>query len=427
MRSVTAQELLGTAARYDQEYPAIDYSGVAKRNCFARLNSKLASGQTQLQWSAGTGYLPSLLRALDISVESQVLVFSKTSLQTEQIDAATPRALYFNDDCYVAFIQNSSLIELTAIDADKGVVFYGLDNRAASKPQMLREGGRCLTCHDTYSMMGGGVPRVLVMTSPVEGSLDPNSMGSSSDVTDRTPIAQRWGGWYVTGRHGRQTHLGNRSLHGTTGKTRESAGLSPSNVSSLAAWIDTRAYPSEHSDLVALLVLEHQATVQNLIIRLQYKLQSVLARGGTPASVNLPRRWSQLREPDRRIIGSMAEPVVRALFFQQAAGLNDTLKGSSDFARVFQARGPRDRQGRSLRDLDLQTRVFRYPLSFLVYSEHLATLPPVAQEYVTRRIAEVLNGSDTTGIAASLAEADRLAVRDILMATHPALARQLRP
>jgi hypothetical protein len=157
--------LLASAVRYDQEYPLIDYSGPATLNRVWRLHEGLQRGEKKLEWEPQQGYLRSLLKELQIDVSSQVLVFSKTSLQTAYISDVTPRAIYFNDDTYVAYVQHSPLIEFVVVDAKMGPIFFGLDNRQESAPKLEREGGRCLTCHDTYSMMGGGVPRVLAMSS----------------------------------------------------------------------------------------------------------------------------------------------------------------------------------------------------------------------------------------------------------------------
>ena len=96
---------------------------------------------------------------------------------------------------------------------------------------MDREGGRCLTCHDTYSMMGGGVPRVLAMSAPVDVPEDTRTYSSASEVDDRTPISQRWGGWYVSGwylpgKNGPVDHFGNLPLRRSPPRTLRTTGSS---------------------------------------------------------------------------------------------------------------------------------------------------------------------------------------------------------
>jgi hypothetical protein len=424
-------EILPTATRYDVEYPVVAYSGPARKNRVWRLQQQLTSGEVKLKWEPKTGYLRSLLAALEINVDSQLLVFSRTSLQIERISPETPRAVYFNDDTYVGFVQNSPLIELTVIDSDKGAVFYGFENRSDYPPEFAREGSRCLTCHDTFSMTGGGVPRVMVLSAPVDDPSDPRTMIAAQDVDDRTPMDVRWGGWYVTGSTGATNHLGNLPVREDRGgdklRQRRDSRL---NLTSLAGYFDTSIVLTDQSDVVALTVLEHQTWLQNLITRVDYKVRTVMERegdaSGATGRATPVRSWADISPNDTGRLQQMMEPLVRALFMRDAVALKDPMVGSSGFAARFQKLGPTDSRGRSLRELDLQTRLFRYPLSFLVYSEQLDDLPPYALDYVHARIVEVLQGRDTTGIAASLSAADRKAITEILLDTKPALATLLR-
>jgi hypothetical protein len=414
--------LLANTPRYDQEYPVIDYSGRATHNRVWRLQQRLNSGELKLEWEPRWGYLRSLLKALDINPDSQVLVFSRTSLQTGYISARTPRAIYFNDDTYVGWVQGSALTEFTVIDAHAGVVFFGLDNRAEAAVQMEREGGRCLTCHDTYSMMGGGVPRVLVMSSPVDDPADTRTFTSASEVDDRTPVSQRWGGWYVTGHQGKQNHFGNLPLREEKGQEalRRPA---PRDLATLAGFFDTGNYLTDKSDIAALMVLEHQSFVQNQITRVNYKVRTVMAREGHEQQA--PHAWTQVNAKDQAMMRAMLEPLLRALFCADAVQLEDRIESSSGFANRFSAQGPRDRKGRSLRELDLNRRLFRYPLSYLIYSEHFDALPDYVLDYIGTRIAGVLNGTDKTDLGAHLSAADREAIAQILIDTKPRFGRML--
>jgi hypothetical protein len=419
------ERLTQVAPRYDEEYPVIAYSGRATHNRVWRLQQRLDSGALKLEWEPRYGYLRAVLKALQIDADSQVMVFSKTSLQVDGISDVTPRAIYFNEDTYVGYVQGSPLLELVVIDDEKGVVFFGLENVQAAAQRFEREGGRCLTCHDTYSMMGGGVPRVLAMSSPVEDPADTRAFTSAADVDDRTPIAQRWGGWYVTGDTGRQKHFGNLPLREERGgaelRRLQSTRL---NRLSLQGYFDTSAYLNDGSDVVALMVLEHQTLVQNLITRVNYKVRTVLSREGQQKTETL-RSWADVNPRDQSLVRVMMEPLVRALFFQEAAPFEDRIKGGSGFAARFSASGPRDARGRGLYELDLNKRLFRYPMSFLVYSTHFDALPRYALDYIETRIVEVLQGRDTTGIAARIAPADREAIRQILIDTKPSLAKLL--
>jgi len=425
------KEKLLTSTRYDTEYPVIAYSGSAQANRVWQLQQQLDSGQLKLEWEPKFGYLRAVLKALQIDVDTQVLVFSRTSLQIEHISPQTPRAIYFNDDTYVGYVQDSPLIELVTIDSQKGPVFYGLENRTDYPPEFNREGGRCLTCHDTFAMGGGGVPRVMVLSSPVDDPADDRHLTAGGDVDDRTPFGLRWGGWYVTGNTGERRHLGNLPLVEDRGgvKLRELRGTGH-NRTQLDGYFDTSRYLTEQSDVVALTVLEHQTSLHNLVTRVDYKVRTVMSREGAVASPTglaaTIRSWEDLTSKDHAQLVQMMEPLVRGLFLQDAAPFEDRMSSSSGFAERFSKLGPHDSQGRSLRELDLHTRLFRYPLSFEIYSEHFDAMPRSALEYVYARIVEILQGRDTTGISASISASDRKAMTEILIDTKPVLAPLLR-
>lgn len=406
-----------SALRYDFEYPVIGYSGKAVNNRVARLQAALESRAVHLEFKAPRGYLDSLLRLLAIDPSSQTLVYSKSSLQIAWIKASTPRAIYCNDDTYVAWVQGSGLLELVTMDSALGPVFYTLSNRNESVAGFDREVLRCLACHDKFSLGGGGVPLFLVMSS----SADINGLllgsNASSPVSDDTPIAARWGGWYVTGRHDNQVHLGNILVH----SEQELAHLDRvrrGNLDTLDGLLDTRPYLTNTSDIVALLVLEHETTVYNLITRINFKARSVVAR-------ELPAQgaWADVSPKTRMALEKMMEPLVQAMLFVDAASISGRITGTSGFDVWFQGQGPRDGKGRSLRDLDLKTRLFKYPLSYLVYSAAFDGLPDYARDYIFRRFADILGGRDQSDALSHVSAADRAAVAEILASTKPDFAR----
>ena len=407
-----------TALRYDTDYPTIGYSGVARNNAVARLQQRLESGAVKLEFEGARGYLDSLLAALGIDPSSQMLVYSKTSLQFQLIDAHRPRAVYFNDDTYVAWVQGSDILELATMDSSLGPVFYTLANRKDATRGFDREILRCLGCHDKFALSGGGVPLFSVLSSLVTVSGESLSGKVAIEVTDRTPIEERWAGWYVTGQHGDQTHLGNIQAHGP----REIASLARrGNLDTLQGLFDTRPYLTDKSDIVALLVLEHQTTVQNLITRLNFKARSFVAKelktDREPAGV-----WEALSPKTQSILTRMMEPLVQSLLFSNAAPITSPIAGSAGFERWFEAQGPRDAKGRSLRQLDLHGRLLKYPLSYLVYSEAFDALPHYVRSYLYRRLDDVLSGRDRSEAYSHLSAQDRQALREILIATKPAFA-----
>jgi hypothetical protein len=401
--------------RYDRDYPVIGYSDAPRHNSIARLQARLDHGDAPLEFHGTRGYLDAILKALDIDPSSQTLVYSKTSLQIGGIRAATPRAIYFNDETYVAWVQGAELLELVAMDSALGPVFYTLSNRDPRTPALQRETGRCLSCHDKFSLTGGGVPLFMVLSGLVDKEGRQLSRQFASTVTDRTPIDERWGGWYVTGRPDNQTHLGN--ILADNGQDLENFDKAHrGTLVTLESLFDTQPYLTDKSDIVALLVLEHQTYVQNLITRVNYKARSFVAKESKSDAWNTVSAQTQLK------LRKMTEPLVEAMLFVNAAPIAGSICGNSGYDAWFQAQGPRDGLGRSLRQLELTQRLFKYPLSYLIYSAGFEGLPHDARHYIYSRIADILSGHDTSQQYSHLSADDRKALMEILTATKPAFA-----
>jgi hypothetical protein len=399
--------------RYDTEYPSIRYAQTAPTDRVAELRTRLASGAARLVFdAAGRGWLDSLLEGLEIDPASQVLVFSRTSLQSRRIHPSTPRAIYFNDDVYVAWVRDGP-IEIAAADPLLGVNYYMLEQTPAA-PVLEREFSRCLSCHDSYSLSGGGVPRFIVGSGYTGTNGELVSHEGWILVTDRTPFKSRWGGWYVTGRHGDQVHLGNVIIRDLADFQRLEE-LRISNVDTLDGLLDIRPYRASTSDIVALLVLEHQVNAQNEIVRFSWDTHTALAAdgGASPSPATLER------------IEAAAEPLLETLLFVDAIDYTSPVSGSPEFLAQFAARAVRDSQGRSLRDLDLETRLFKYPLSYTIYSPSFAALPEAAKAVLYRRLAAILRGVDAGAAFAGITAADRAAILDILTGTKPDFAATL--
>lgn len=408
------------ALRYDTDYPSIGYSEQPKDNPIARLQERLDRGEIKLKYHRTRGYLDSLLQALGIDPRSQTLVYSKTSLQLELIRAETPRAIYFNENTYVAWIPHTPFIEIATMDARMGPVFYTLPNDRGARTEFNRETLRCLNCHDTFALAGGGVPRFLFLSTLVSRKGEALTNSPGMETTDQTPIRDRWGGWYVTGQHGDQVHLGN-ILVDRPAQIENLDSVRRGNLDSLSGLFNTKPYITDKSDIVALLVFDHQVYVHNLITRANYKSRTLLERLAGDASGEMP--WAALPARAQRAMKAMLEPLVRALLFAGAVELTSPIRSSSGFDEWFQAQGPRDPSGRSLRELDLTTRLFKRRLSYLVYSEGFDHLPLSAREYVLTRLADILSGRDNGTEYAYLPAAERKELLEILSATKPAFAR----
>ena len=379
---------------FDEE--AINYSKAKDANPVTRLQERIASGDVRLKFDEHYGYLLSVLDALKVSTNSQMLVFSKTSFQRERIAPKTPRSLFFNDDVYVGFIPGSPSLEVSTADPKLGGVFYTLEQTKMEKPKFART-DQCLECHASAKTMG--VPGHLVRSFATdEGGLVDLSSGTSL-VNHRTPLAERWGGWYVTGLHGAQTHRGN--LIGKAAFTRhEQQPNFLGNQSSLKNFLDTSAYPEDSSDIVALMVLEHQTHMHNFLTRLNYESTLALQSYG-----------------HLNYLKNIVDAFLRYLLFTEEAEFTAPIHGSAAFADTFVAQGPKDKQGRSLREFDLQTRIFKYPCSYLIYSAGFDQLPEKLKTSIYQKLFDVLTGKDERPEWSRLSKDTRRAIREILVET----------
>lgn len=387
------------------DHPAIQYAG-ATTDPVGRLVQRLASGQLKLDYAPnGWGYLPALLHELGILADSQVLVFSRTSIQAERISPRTPRAIYFNDDSSVGYVQNGEALELASLDPKQGVILYSLDPARAPQPVLARRDD-CLRCHQgpvTLAVPG------LLMSSVHPASGRPGEEHGHAFMTDhRTAFDERWGGWYVTGTHGAQYHLGNNLDLADPIHPGASSRQNTQNVTDLSGRLDTSRYLVPTSDLVVLLVLEHQTRMTNLMIRIGWDVRIAEHDG------KLAAQRSQLT--------AEIDELAAYMLFGDEAPLHEPVAGVSRFSKTFPQRGPRDKQGRSLRDFDLQTRLFRYPLSYMIYSAAFDGLPDLVRERVYRRLYDILAGRDSSkyvgGLSLeNLSADDRRAILEILRET----------
>jgi hypothetical protein len=399
------------------DHGIIAYSKTSPTDPIARLQRRIDSGDTTLQSDPRLGYLPAILRALNIPLSSQSLVFSKTSFQFTQIAPSRPRALYFNDDVYVGYVQGSRVLEFASVDPKLGAVFYTLDEDEKGPPRFQREVYFCLICHDS-SAITGGVPGF--MTLSVLPDKEGNAIRSApaNAMSDQTPFSERWGGWYVTGTHGTQRHRGNTVfLAGVVTMLERMDWSKGANLAVIDDRVDTADYLAPHSDIVALIALTHQTRMHNLMTRANYETRQAIQQ---EENVNrgLPQTSRGYSSITVERIRAAVEPLVRGMFFVNEAPLTDSVRGASGFAADFQKSAVRDRRGRSLKDLDLNRRFLRYPLSYLIYSPAFDALPGPAKDLFYGRVRTILSGADPVDFG-HLSPEDRTAILEILQDTKP--------
>lgn len=405
--AVTAAPLLVIAAlSVARHEPALAQTAdrAAPADPVARLGRQLERGGTSLEYRPGSGFLSSLLGHLDIAVDSQVLVFSKTSFQHQQISPRAPRAIFFNDSVAVGSVQNGDVLEMMSLDPAQGFVFYTLNARQSEAPRFERRGTECVFCH----LPGNhGAPGLVVASVIPDREGTPFFNGAFFGTTDhRTPFEQRWGGWYVTGTHGSQVHMGN-AVAPDPERPVDLDQSHSQNVTTLSGRFNTANYLTPSSDIVALMTLEHQAGVTNRILGLSRRYER-----GQRFTISANNTWR---------VEDAIDDLVKYMLFVDEEPLREPVAGVSTFTKTFPARGPRDGRGRSLRDFDLRHRLFRYPLSYMIYSEVFDRIPASLRERIYQQLYDVLAGNDTRGAFASLSADDRRMAFEIVRETKPTL------
>ncbi len=401
----------------DIEREPIEYSKSAPNNSITTLQARINAGTSQLEFQNDDGYLRSLLRELKVPLSSQVLVFSKTSLQRNRISPKTPRAIYFNDDVYLGYCLHGTVMEISVADPKLGTVFYTIDQEEQKKPVIQRQTDSCLVCH--ASSYNHGLPGHLVRSVYPDRNGEP-LLASGSYRTDQTsPFTERWGGWYVTGKHGKQTHMGNQCYSKRNEEPADDK-LPSQNVEDLSQHFTVGLYPSPHSDLVALMVLEHQSIMHNRITRAQLETRMAL-HYQDDLNKSLNEKPGTVFDSTNRRLDNLAEELLKYMLMSEEAKLTEPVTGSSTFAEEFSQRGPFDKQGRSLRQLDLNTKLFKYPCSYLIYTESFDALPNAIRDRIYARLLKILEGKDSHPAFKHLTADDRQAVKEILLETKPNL------
>jgi hypothetical protein len=401
------------------EQPPVNYSSTSARDAITQLQARLVAGKLKFTGS-GKDIVQTLLRELAIPVESQMLVFSKTSFQRKLIRPDRPRAIYFSDTCYVGWVPYG-LIEIAAIDPELGPVFYSLDPNAAA-PHIVRDND-CLSCHGGAFVRG--IPGVFARSVFTDAAGEPLLRHGSEVVDFRTPFTNRWGGWYVTGQHGDSLHRGNILARDQNDKLIVDLERG-ANLTDLSGFFEPKSYLSEGSDIVALLVFEHQIAMQNTLTRAGINCRRMLTY-----QQNLQRDFKEevteelTYDSVKRVFASSAKDVVDDLLFKDEAPLPEGLAGSAAFQNAFQAAARRGNDGGSLREFQLQGHLFKNRCSYLIYSESFLALPAALKRRVYERMAHALHPAKPDPQYAYLDADERARISRILKQTHPELRNAL--
>ncbi|XAL99345.1 hypothetical protein OT109_17415 [Phycisphaeraceae bacterium D3-23] len=377
----------------------------------ATLEAALSSGVLVYEGD-DNAFLAEVLKVCGIPAASQVLVFSKTSLQSPLISPSNPRAIYFSDDCYVGFVPGG-LIEISDTDAEGGTGFYSLHPQTYDPAEPLDTPVSCLNCHS--SSRTHYAPGLLVRSVFPDAEGFPIGSAGSHITGHASPLEERWGGWYVTGQHGAMRHMGNaiaRELANDAELDMEAG----ANLTALDGLLAPDRYLAPGSDIVALMVLEHQVEMHNLLTQGAIAVRRQTFRSGRIAESSGEVFDPYESETLMSLVNHSAERIVEHMLFTDELALTDPVRGDRAFIRQFRANRHETDDGRSLKDLDLTTRLFRYRCSYMVYSQAFEQMPALLKDAVYRQLFDALAGMET-GLNAHLDADERTAIVEILRAT----------
>ena len=409
-------EVLKAQSTFDFYPEPISYQLTPGNNAITHLQRRLQTGEASLTFDPNRGYLDSLMRLLSIPANTQALVYSKTSLQLRPISPNNPRALYYNDEVYLGWVPGGEKLELIVSDKSLGTVFYTLKQVASDSPRFQRDRGECLQCHANRRTQGVPGPLVRSLYTTSSGNPIYNFGNYLSDHS--SPFRQRWGGYYVTGLHGKMQHMGNLFVD----RNEEIKAIDysrGSNQSELLRQVNRSAYPTNTSDIVALMVLQHQTQMQNLLTKAIYE-----ERLADHYDKTFHLDVENGSDFSKRRIGNSVESLLAYMFFVDEFPLSAKIQGTSTFRRDFSNRKPATNSGKSLYQLDLESRMFKYPLSYMVYSNTFEQMGPKTRALFNNRIKQILNEKPTGNdeqIYRHLTPTLKTSIRDILRETHPTL------
>ncbi len=384
------------------DQPPHEYRSRQPRDRFTRLKDDLESGRLALDQSSEKAFVVSLLAALEIPVSSQMLVFSTTSLQLRLITPSNPRALYFNEEIYIGWVPGGR-IEVLGLDPELGAIFYIFDPPRAGAPVRVERSERCMNCHagdDT-----GHVPGIVVK------SVVPGSTGGSltafrlGETGHGIPFDQRFGGWYITGEN-KISPWGN-----VIG--RFSAGQLQKTTVAPGTRFDFASYPVPTSDILPQLLHEHQAGFVNRVVQAGYRARTYLHSDGR-----------QLTPAHAAVLDEQARIVARYLLFADEAPLLPGMKVDAAFKADFLKTRRAIAGGASLKDFDLQTRLFRNRCSYMIYNPVFTALPAELKQRIFAQLRVALDTTKPSVEYAYLPAAEKQTIRTILKSTLTDLPAQ---
>lgn len=408
----------------DFEQAPIHYSESTATDPVASWQKRIQEKSLHFDHSSERAFLRDVLEELDVPIESQVLVYSKTSLQIDRISPRRPRAIYFSEDAYVGWVQGGD-IEIISMDPDLGPIFYKMTvpyPEAAHPPRVLRSRD-CLSCHE--GSRTGQVPGMLIR------SVRPDVRGfpllkSGTFLSDHSsPLSERWGGWYVTGSNAGSRHMGNLLYEETDAPNPRVIKDMGNDLTVLDEIIDTKSYLRGTSDIVALMVLEHQAAVHNAITAANFTTRRMLYHHREMA-----KYWGDdddgMSDTTKRVIASRADHLLRTMLFTDEFDLESWgVEGDEAFQTAFQRNARRSADGRSLKDFDLLSHLFEHRLSYMIYSKSFDALPSEVKEVFYEQLFAALDDPEAHEVSRHLTAKEARRIKRILLETKDGIPSSL--
>lgn len=410
--SLATMSVCGQAFNDFRQHPH-NYDTNPKRDDMSRLIARAEAGDYRFGTESGLGFLRELLADLDVPESSQILVFSKTSLQRDLIDPANPRALYFNEDTHVAWMPGGK-VEIISFDADSGGRFYIETPPENDTGEItFASPGRCFGCH------GGAATNFL--PGPLANSNLTTRTGrrvgrvrSHDRISHAVPFSERWGGYYVTGAPITLEHLGNTFAERAGGDVRLEKALADGTLDSLEGTVDTESFPRGDSHILPLMVFDHQIEAHNLIVEArhrdrQYAHEEETFENGVTAKT-------------RRDTEAFFDRFVRYLVFADEVSLSGhEFLASEDFREDFRANRRVGENGHSLKDFNLEDRLFENRLSYMIQSSSFLKAPRRMKNRVYDRLREILVEPDPPEGFDHFEDGERERIVSILRETQPDL------
>jgi hypothetical protein len=344
-------------------------------------------------------------------MESQVLVFTKTSLQRRVVNPESPRALYFNEDVYLGWMPNGR-IEIASMDPKVGGVFYFQRPLDDSEQPIFHREESCLGCHagSATNFLPGLLARSVF---PDGNGRSLKNVKTFDRIGHQVPFDERWGGWLLSGEVGTARHMANALASVEDGKATLGQAKQPSK------FFNAELHLRPDSDVLAMLLHDHQISMHHWMMEAHYRVR----QGLHDAKVKDTSRASleAIESGEREDLEACVDRLMRYLLFADEAPMGEeSWKDGGDYRKVFLADRRQTVDGRSLKDLKLRERIFKYRCSYMIYSKAFAALPLSLREEVYHRLYKVLT-NDADGFE-HLGQEEREGILSILTETLPEAA-----